>query len=314
MGGKFLKTYVGVFLIGNGIRLLPTSVSIIHSSLQYILEQLSEIQASSISTLHSFCAKLLKTYFYVVGLDPSFILIDEIEASALKTKALTRLIDGRFQVGDKMFFDLLDIFSVNRKEENFREIIKKFYDFLLTQVNPNEWFSTVNNHAFLEDLGENSCAVFLNDFVTGEFEKLLIEANKLAKILSESGQTKLLEVVSSIEINLLKIKKNASFEENAKRLVEFEKVKSLPTKVDENAVELKELVKNFKARYQEAKERATKYYLFDSSGKHIERMRITKRRVEALKEYANQFKEIYNSLKKDKVALDFSTSSKQSGV
>ena len=108
---------------------LKKGIEAIEPKTEYILEQLSAIQSASISTLHSFCAKLLKTYFYVIGLDPSFILIDELEASALRSKALTRLIDGRFKVGDKMFFDLLDIFSVNRKEENFREIIIKFYNY-----------------------------------------------------------------------------------------------------------------------------------------------------------------------------------------
>lgn len=273
---------------------------------EYILEQLSEIQASTISTLHSFCAKLLKTYFYVVGLDPSFILIDELEASALRSKALTRLIDGRFQVGDKVFFELLDIFSVNRKEENFREIIKKFYDYLLTQVYPDEWLKKVSSGAYLEDLKENSCAVFLNEYITSEFNKLKKEAEKLSQILNSCGQSKLLEVVSSIEINFMKINSRASFVENATRIQEFEKVKSIPTKVDEEAVQLKEMVKSFKARYQDAKEMATKFYLFDNSGKHIERMRITKKRIEALKVYVDQFKEIYSSLKKDKVALDFS--------
>lgn len=273
---------------------------------EYILEQLSEIQAASISTLHSFCAKFLKTYFYVVGLDPSFILIDELEASALRSKALTRLIDGRFQVGDKMFFELLDIFSVNRKEENFREIINKFYDYLLTQVDAGEWLERVREESFCEDFRKNSCAVFLNNYITAEFSKLKNEASRIAQILNQCGQSKLLEVLSSIEINLLKISQNASFLENAQRIQEFEKVKSLPGKVQEGAEELKEMVRDFKERYQDVKERALKYYLFDSSGRHIERMKITQKRIEALNLYVNQFKEIYGALKKDKIALDFS--------
>ena len=285
---------------------LKKGIEAIEPKTEYILEQLSSIQSASISTLHSFCAKLLKTYFYVIGLDPSFILIDELEASALRSKALTRLIDGRFKVGDKMFFDLLDIFSVNRKEENFREIIIKFYNYLLTQVYPDEWLNDVTQRAFCEDLTKNSCAVFLNSYVVEEFDKLKNEAKQLGEILAECGQTKLIEVLSSIEINLLKISNKASFLENAERIQAFEKVKALPTKVDESAVQLKEMVRDFKSRYQKAKELAEKYYLFDKSGNAIERMRVTKKRIEALAEYTKQFKDIYNSLKREKIALDFS--------
>ena len=273
---------------------------------EYILEQLSDVQTASISTLHSFCAKLLKTYFYVIGLDPSFILIDELESSALKSKALSRLIDGRFVMGDKVFFELLDIFSVNRKEDNFRDNIKKFYDYLLTQVDDERWLRKTLQGAYEEDLNQNLCAKFLNDYVTREFQKLRSEADRLGEVISKREEPKLLEVVSSIYVNLLKINPSANFEENAKRLAEFEKVKTIPTKVTEGNEDLKETVKAFKAKFQRLKELATKYYLFDSSGEMKGRLRITKSRVEALYSYTKQFKEIYDSLKRDRVALDFS--------
>ena len=62
----------------------------------YIKEQLLEVQNASISTLHSFCSKLLKSYFYVIGIDPAFTLIDEIESKTLKDKAYGKLVDNAF--------------------------------------------------------------------------------------------------------------------------------------------------------------------------------------------------------------------------
>ena len=177
----------------------------------YLLEQLSEINAASISTLHSFCAKLLKTYFYVIGLDPSFVLIDEIEASALKSKALTRLIDSRFVVGDKVFFELLDIFSINRKEDNFREIILKFYEYLLTQTDADGWFGESIKKSYNLNIKTNECAMFVNDYISTEFSKLRNSADELLAVLAHNEQAKLVEVVNSIYVNLLKIKKDNDF-------------------------------------------------------------------------------------------------------
>lgn len=273
---------------------------------EYILEQLSLVNAASISTLHSFCAKLLKTYFYVIGLDPSFVLIDELEATALKNKALTKLIDSRFQLGDKAFFELLDIFSINRKEDNFREIILKFYHYLLTQIDGDYWFNKTINKSYQTNLSDNECAKFVNQFVAREFARFRVEAQKLAQILVQAEQPKLVEVVSSIEINLLKINERNSFLENQNNLLAFEKVKSIPTKVSEDAAQLKELVKDFKSRYGKLVELAEKQYLFDVPGQIEERLKITKARVSAIFEYAKIFKDIYDNLKREKVALDFS--------
>lgn len=273
---------------------------------EYLLEQLSEINSASISTLHSFCAKLLKQYFYVLGLDPSFVLIDEIEASALKSKALTKLIDSRFALGDKEFFDLLDIFSINRKEDNFREIILKFYHYLLTQINDEEWFVSAVNEAYNPNLNKNVCAKFINDYVANEFKNLRKSADEFLNYLSSLEQPKMIEVVNSIYVNLLKIKTENNFTQNKENLLGFEKVKSVPTKVAEGAEQAKEYLKQFKAKYTELKELAEKQYLFDKSGDDGERLKLSKKRVLAIFEYTKFFKGIYDALKKDKVALDFS--------
>ncbi len=47
-------------------------------------QQLARLPLASISTIHSFCSKLLRRYFYRLGLDPNFRIITEAEAGLLK--------------------------------------------------------------------------------------------------------------------------------------------------------------------------------------------------------------------------------------
>ena len=77
----------------------------------FILEQIDDIMTSDVSNLHSFCARLLKAYFYEVGLDPTFIVLDELDVDACKEKALNKLFNEKSEAGDKNFFDLVDIFN-----------------------------------------------------------------------------------------------------------------------------------------------------------------------------------------------------------
>ena len=39
-----------------------------------LIEQLERLDTANISTLHSFCGNLLRNYFYVADIDPSFII------------------------------------------------------------------------------------------------------------------------------------------------------------------------------------------------------------------------------------------------
>lgn len=285
---------------------LTTKLEEIEPKSDYILEQLSNINIASVSTLHSFCARLLKTYFYYIGLDPSFVLIDEIESTALKSKALTKLIDGKFVAQDKEFFELLDIFSINRKEDNFREIILKLYNYMLTQIDPDEWFNKTISLAYNTNLEKNICAEFVNNYIIKEFAKLTSEADSLLSRLSAYEQAKMIEVVNSIYINLLKIKPTNNFELNSTRIGEFEKVKSIPTKVEDSMQGLKEELKLFKTKYTKLKELAEKNYNFDKPENISKRLKVTKERIVSLYGYTKEFKAIYDSLKKEKVSLDFS--------
>jgi ATP-dependent helicase/nuclease subunit A len=59
----------------------------------HLRRQLMLIQAADISTIHSFCKRLITEYFYKLGLDPAFTVLDGDEQKLLKTEALEKTID-----------------------------------------------------------------------------------------------------------------------------------------------------------------------------------------------------------------------------
>ena len=63
----------------------------------HLRRQLMLLQAADISTIHSFCKRLITEHFYKLGLDPTFRVIDADEAKLLKTEALERCIDWAWQ-------------------------------------------------------------------------------------------------------------------------------------------------------------------------------------------------------------------------
>ncbi len=76
--------------------------------------QLAIIDRASVGTLHSFCSRLLRQHFHLLGLDPAFIILDADESDLLK-----------LEVARDMFADWYD------REENadpFRKFINSYGD------------------------------------------------------------------------------------------------------------------------------------------------------------------------------------------
>ena len=59
--------------------------------------QLIMLQASDISTIHSFCKRIITEYFYNLSLDPTFRIIDGDEQKLLKAEVLEDTIDWAWQ-------------------------------------------------------------------------------------------------------------------------------------------------------------------------------------------------------------------------
>ncbi|MCM1439095.1 MAG: UvrD-helicase domain-containing protein [Roseburia sp.] len=91
--------------------------------------QLSKINSADISTIHSFCARLVRTYFYVLKVDASFeVLSDGAEQSALRARALDDLFDGLYKSHDKDFELLLGKLRKKRSDKTLKELVCSSYD------------------------------------------------------------------------------------------------------------------------------------------------------------------------------------------
>ena len=74
--------------------------------------QLSEVPSADISTIHSFCAKLIRSHFYAAGVDNAFRVIggDDADGIALKNEAMDELLEEGYEGGDEDFNHLLSVY------------------------------------------------------------------------------------------------------------------------------------------------------------------------------------------------------------
>lgn len=69
--------------------------------LAHLTRQRQSVHGAYISTIHSFCARLLRENPVTAGVDPSFRVLDESEASAMLERSARNVILGRVRNGDE---------------------------------------------------------------------------------------------------------------------------------------------------------------------------------------------------------------------
>lgn len=108
-----------------------------------ILEALSALPTASISTLHAFCQGILREYFQEAGIDPEFILGGEGELTIMRKEAMESLFEEKYQAippeETDAFAQLVEMYTGNRDDQGLKELVEKFYNFLMTLPNAQAW-------------------------------------------------------------------------------------------------------------------------------------------------------------------------------
>lgn len=87
--------------------------------------QLSKISTADVSTIHSFCARLLRKYFYALGINSDFEVIssDDAVARELKKRAMDAVFEELYESDDRDFKILLKCFMKKRSDGSLRRLV-----------------------------------------------------------------------------------------------------------------------------------------------------------------------------------------------
>lgn len=149
--------------------------------------QLALLPTAEISTLHSWCQRLIKMYFYAIGADPAFELLDENEALSLKNEAVGEAIAGVMGNPSEDFSLLYEIMESRRSDAPLRKLITKIYEFSRAQENPDEFLSV---RAFEGAMHPRKCKTAIEEELKLINERYLVRARELLEETSRAGFTR----------------------------------------------------------------------------------------------------------------------------
>jgi len=293
---------------------------------EFLQEELDLIQNADISTFDSFCQKLVKKYFYILNIDPSFGILEGGEQKYFQAEALNRALDEIKANSPEVFENLIDNLSSKRDEENIKQIILEIYSYMTSILNEQEFIdNSLNLYNFeekpaekflkqyynsifysfrlqLEDLRQKSISLEFSQYTKYIGNFILI----LQQLISEQNFGKFVDYLYVLEFGILRAEKNdevglkeeiLNIKKAFVKCVDDIKKNLISSKnIEKSYINCQILLKNifillnlFKEKYLEQK---TKINMFDFDD--IERFAITLLQNEQIRtEIKNSYKYIF---------------------
>ena len=261
--------------------------------------QLNKIPSANISTIHSLCANLLRTYFYAVGIDGNFDIIasDDAVATDMKNDALDDLFEQYYAEDNEDFKLLLSCYLKKRSDAYLRKLIDGAYD-------------KVRTVAHYKNLLENTS----NTYTEEGFERVKNEWSKIIKNRVNS----IICAVQSFKADFSVIEKGEVYDKIFEEMIRslqtvaeegifavkrtFTKTKR-PTKVCEGDIEASEKFKTFR---DSVKKRYDKLFSdCESEQKEREVFFESGKVAVAFSRVLLQFDREYASVKREENKLDY---------
>ncbi len=264
-------------------------------------EQLAEVPNADISTIHSFCAKLIRTHFFAANVENTFRVIggDDAEGVALKNEALDELLNEGYESKDEQFAQLLALYWRKKSDNTLRKIITETYEKLRNRADYREYLSAIKGYdeqkfddvcADLYALFTQKCRYYLDGLETERIffgdgqsaqQKLLDELTAWVKEMLAAPDYFALAKVEKPKFTANRKTKSMS----AECLMHVERLSFLKDR----------LVKAFESEFEKLLSREEELAAFIRSGETAQAVAV----------YLLKFDEKYEELKKERGVLDY---------
>ena len=154
----------------------------------HLRHQLILLQGADISTIHSFCKRLITEYFYKLGLDPTFRVIDADEARLLKAEVLEKTIDWAWEQSNiRAALEQLLYRRDLRTNDGFLAKVIELSDFLDSVVSRQSWYERATVLAevanpFTTDLGKKQ-----KQIVAEKLQNIIHQLRHCQKLYENDG-------------------------------------------------------------------------------------------------------------------------------
>ena len=156
---------------------------------RHLQMQATLVHHAQITTIDSFCLKLLREHFNELDIDPGFRIGDEGELLLLQADVMKELLEDYYGREDSRFLRFVDTYASGKADGGLEDYILQVWRFSQSNPWPGQWIAACKKELAEEAGGDQSCLEatewmrFLVQDVkkqAGEFAEQLTEALEIA--------------------------------------------------------------------------------------------------------------------------------------
>lgn len=281
---------------------------------QHIQKQASLLHTAQITTIDSFCQSVIKNYFHVIHLDPSFRVGDETDLEIMKQELLGELLEKKYQKaheeGQNGFLRFTDMLSVGRTDHAIEEMVLSLDRLATSYPWKEEWLEkcgTLYDARTLEELEQTEWMRELFQYLEKCMEEYLQMARSALKICQEGDGPQAYQDAILSDIAFLEEMQGAeNYQSYYQELEKYNpaKLKAIRSK-DVNS-EKKEFVKNLRETYlKKGIEKLKERFFFQNPEEMLLDMQEMASAVRELVSLTLEFGRVFAEKKREEGILDF---------
>ena len=132
---------------------------------QHLQRQLTLVHNAQITTIDSFCIRILRDHFHKIDLEPGFRIADEGELKLLREDVCEAVLEEFYEKADPEFLRFADSYSRAKDDLQIKEMVLKLYDYSESYPWPEEWLASCVQQYEAADEAELEQKPWVQDFL-----------------------------------------------------------------------------------------------------------------------------------------------------
>lgn len=282
---------------------------------KHLQRQLALLPRASVTTLHSFCQRIIEQYAPLIDLDPGFRMANETESELLRMDTLDELFEERYaDEGERGPLALLaDVFGGERSDEPLHRLVLELHEFAGSNPWPTHWLRSMAGQfrgADADGLLQSLWVKSLMSDTMLQLQGTIYMLRSALRLAQEPGGPApyietLLAEIDGLE-NVADAFRGGGWPEWQAAVTNISFGRLKPCKGDDYDPVLIERAKGLRDSAKKAAGKLSEEWLVRSPARYAEELRAIAPHIERLAELAIAFGERYELAKRAKGLLDFS--------
>ena len=277
---------------------------------QHLQRQLTLVHNAQITTIDSFCIRILRDHFHKIDLEPGFRIADEGELKLLREDVCEAVLEEFYEEADPEFLRFADSYSRAKDDLQIKEMILKLYDYSESYPWPEEWLESCVQQYEASDEAELEEKPWMQDFLAYMKVRItdLIQAQEqLLKLTREADGPYMYEASIQDDLRQLTMLQECSHFSEWQTAIAEMKFKNIGSARNyEGSEQKKEAVMSGRDRMKKQIEKWKKSIFATSLEEQLSRLNQTSGMVQMLVKVTQAFAKRFYQEKHLKNMMDFS--------